>query len=323
MFRGTLRTLPGEIVRANEAAMSRPLVSVVMPTFERRALLAAAIDSVRAQTLDDFELLVVDDASTDGTEALLAERARADPRVRVFRATVNRGCNAARTLALGEARGRYLAFLDDDDLYLPERLERAVARLEAESSLDVAFCRFSYIDAAGEPQPWGAQFLAVGEDATPGAQVFPLLYCDWGWIPTCTLTLRADRLAGVAFGAARRRDSDAVFNVQLAAAGATFAQLPESLALVRRDRAYSFLSADRAALLADRRESLVLLRQWLGQRGDGRFEHLHARAWSNHLLREAEFLGGARGAARALRALLRWPGNPAAWAYFQRRISRR
>ena len=100
--------------------MSRPLVSVV--TYNRQALLEFSVESVLAQTLGDFELLIVDDSSTDGTAEMLAGKAGSDRRIRVMRAAVNGGCDAARNLAIRQARGRCVAFLDDDD-FLPQRLE--------------------------------------------------------------------------------------------------------------------------------------------------------------------------------------------------------
>jgi len=300
--------------------MTTPLFTVVMPTYNRRALLEASIDSVLSQTLDDFELLIVDDASTDGTGEVLATRARADRRIRVTRMPVNGGCGAARNVAMSQARGRYLAFLDDDDLFLPERLERTGARLEAEPGLGVVFSRFGLIDVRGNALPWNPAFLPIGESATPGERVFPMLYCDWGWIPTCTLTVRAEQLAGMAFLEFRRRDSDAVFNAQLAALGASFAQLGSTLALVRRDRSHASMSLDRKALLADRRASLLFLRSWLGKQGTTRFDRMHARAWSNQLIKEAQFTGGLLGVGKLILATAHWPGNPRAWQLAWRRI---
>ena len=299
--------------------MTRPLVSIAMPTYNRRALLEAAVDSVRAQTLDDFELLIVDDASSDGTAEMLAATARADRRVRALRVAVNAGCDAARNLAMREARGRYLAFLDDDDLFLPERLERAVARFESHNELGVVFSRFGLIDAGGRPLPWSPDFLPIGESPVAGERVFPMLYCDWGWIPTCTLTVRAERIAGLAFPEFRRCDNDAVFNAQLAATGASFAQVGDTLALVRRDARYASMSRDRQALLADRRASLMFLRRWLAERGITAFDRLHGRAWSNHLIKEAELLGGTQGLGRLVLAIAHWPGNPRAARYIWRR----
>lgn len=216
--------------------MTRPLVSIAMPTYNRRAFLEAAVDSVRAQTLEDFEPLIVDDASIDGTAEMLAATARAGRRVRGLRVAANAGCDAARNLAMREARGRYLAFLDDDDLFLPERFERTVARFEADPELGVVFSRFRLIDADGQPLPWSPEFLPISESPVAGERVFPMLYCDWGWTPTCTLTVRAERLAGLAFPEFRRCDNDAVFNAQLAADGASFAPVGDTISRMRGHR---------------------------------------------------------------------------------------
>ena len=132
--------------------------------------------------------------------------------------------------------------------------------------------------------------------------------------------MRAEQLLGLAFPEFRRCDNDAVFNAQLAASGAAFAQLGRTLALVRRDPSHASMSLDRKALLADRRASLVFLRRWLGEAGITRFDRLHARAWSNQLIKEAEFLGGLRGVGRLILATGHWPGNPRALRYVWRGI---
>jgi glycosyltransferase involved in cell wall biosynthesis len=107
-----------------------PLVSVVVPCFNAQRWLGAALDSLQRQTHRELEVLAVDDASTDGTAALLAERARRDPRLRVFRLERNRGPSAAANRALDEARGAFIARLDADDEALPQRLEAQLAFLQ-------------------------------------------------------------------------------------------------------------------------------------------------------------------------------------------------
>jgi glycosyltransferase involved in cell wall biosynthesis len=102
-----------------------PVVSVIIPTYNRAALVREAVASVKAQTYRDFEIVVVDDASTDATfEALAAWRD-----VRVLRQARRRGVAAARNLGAAAARGHWLAFLDSDDLWLPEKLARQMAYL--------------------------------------------------------------------------------------------------------------------------------------------------------------------------------------------------
>jgi glycosyltransferase involved in cell wall biosynthesis len=291
-----------------------------MPTFNRQAMLELAVESVRAQTLDDFELLVIDDASTDGTAEVLARKAHLDRRIRPMRVGINGGCNAARNMGIRQARGRYLAFLDDDDMFLPERLEQTVTRLEETPELEVIFSRFGFIDAQGRASPSRYRFLPIGETPTPGKLVFPMLYCDWGWIPTSTLTVRAERLADLRYPESRKSDNDAVFHAQLAASGASFGQLACTLALVRRDPSYASMSRNRKALLSDRRASLVFLSNWLLQEKITSFNDLHRRAWSNQLINEAEFKGGMSGLCLLICAIGYWPSNPLVLPYLRRRV---
>ncbi|MCU0722688.1 MAG: glycosyltransferase [Planctomycetes bacterium] len=99
-------------------------MSVVVPTFERRGFVVEAVRSVLAQTWRDLEAVVVDDGSTDGTAEAVA--AIGDPRVRVVRKE-HSGIAATRNRGIAEARGGFLAFLDSDDLWVPEKLEKQMA----------------------------------------------------------------------------------------------------------------------------------------------------------------------------------------------------
>ena len=109
-----------------------PLVSVIIPTYNRAALVQDAVASVLAQTYRDFELLVVDDGSTDGTlEALAAGGGE----IQVLRSPRRQGVSAARNLGITAARGEWLAFLDSDDLWLPEKLARQMAFMAAHPQL--------------------------------------------------------------------------------------------------------------------------------------------------------------------------------------------
>lgn len=105
-----------------------PLFSVVVPTHDRARLLARAVASVLAQTSENFELLIVDDASSDDTAAVA--RSFDDPRVRYLRQEENRGVAAARNAGIAAAAGEWVAFLDDDDEYLPRFLEASAEALE-------------------------------------------------------------------------------------------------------------------------------------------------------------------------------------------------
>lgn len=123
-----------------------PETSVIIPTWNRRALIARAIDSVLAQTREIGEIIVVDDGSTDGTAGFLADRY--GERVICVRQD-NAGVSAARNRGLALARGRYLALLDSDDEWLPEKNERQVAFLDAHPGIGMVLCNVFRVDAAG------------------------------------------------------------------------------------------------------------------------------------------------------------------------------
>lgn len=118
-----------------------PLVSVVIPSYNRATLLPRAITSVLTQTFSDLECIVVDDGSTDQTEQVVAEFQ--DPRLRVIRLPDNGGGGRARNTGIQVAHGELVAFLDSDDEWLPRKLERQVARLRecGDPMATVAYCR--------------------------------------------------------------------------------------------------------------------------------------------------------------------------------------
>jgi glycosyltransferase involved in cell wall biosynthesis len=111
-----------------------PLVSVVITTFNRSALVGRAIESVLRQTLDDLELIVVDDCSTDDTMDVVSRID--DPRLSLVRHEVNLGLAEARNSGIRRARGRFVSFLDDDDAWLPEKLAVQIAELDGAEDPD-------------------------------------------------------------------------------------------------------------------------------------------------------------------------------------------
>ncbi len=126
-----------------------PRLSVVLPVYNAVRTVRRAVESVLRQTMDDLELIVVDDGSTDGS--LEAVRAVADERVRVVERP-HAGVAAAANAGTAEARAAFVARMDADDVSHPERFERQVALLE-EKGLDAVGCRVRIIDETGEPVP--------------------------------------------------------------------------------------------------------------------------------------------------------------------------
>lgn len=130
----------GEGNPVSEAAHA-PLVSVVMPAFNAEATIAAAMRSVLGQSFGDLELLVVDDCSRDATLDVVGRIASTDGRVRILERSVNAGVAAARNAGMQAARGRYMAFLDSDDRWLPSKLQ---VQLDAMRSTGAGVCYAAY-----------------------------------------------------------------------------------------------------------------------------------------------------------------------------------
>ncbi len=116
--------------------MTVPLFSVIVPTYARPDFLSAALQSLLAQTVEDFECIVVDDAGPELAEV------PDDSRIRLVRRSSNGGPAAARNTGLRLARGRYVVFLDDDDLYTPERLATALDALQQQTPVSVCWIRY-------------------------------------------------------------------------------------------------------------------------------------------------------------------------------------
>lgn len=123
-----------------------PRISIVMPCYNCATHLPASIGSVMAQTFADWELIVVDDGSSDASAAIVA--AIDDPRIHLIR-QANAGVSAARNRALDEAGGEYIAFLDADDTWVPTFLEKMAAALDAEAHAVLVYCGWQNLGLPG------------------------------------------------------------------------------------------------------------------------------------------------------------------------------
>ncbi len=125
-----------------------PLVSIVTPVFNSANFLPETLNSIRTQTFEDFEHLVVDDGSTDESVSILERYASQDVRIRIIRLKGNNGPAKARNAAIESARGRYIAFVDSDDLWLPQKLELQLAFM-AEKQAPVSFTSYLKMTEGG------------------------------------------------------------------------------------------------------------------------------------------------------------------------------
>lgn len=125
------------------------LVSVIMPAYNCADWIGRSIDSIIAQTYSNWELIVVDDCSTDGTLAVLNKYLQADKRIRSYKLSQNSGAAIARNTAVDHANGVYLAFLDSDDIWKPEKLHKQI-RFMSDNCYDFTCTDYGKIDENDE-----------------------------------------------------------------------------------------------------------------------------------------------------------------------------
>ena len=121
-------------------------VTIALSVYNVAEYVRASLDSIRAQTFKDFELLCIDDASTDSTWAILEEYAAKDNRIRLFRQEKNQGLSVSRNLAIKEAKGEYLLMLDGDDLFAPNMVEKAYTTAKEKDADMVMWDYVSFYD---------------------------------------------------------------------------------------------------------------------------------------------------------------------------------
>ena len=125
------------------------LISIIMPAYNTQSTISDSINSVLAQTYTNWELIVVNDCSTDETASIIKNFAAADGRIHMHTNKRNIGCAATRNAAISKARGQWLAFLDSDDLWLPDKLEKQLQFSEETKAL-ITYTATSYINKHGK-----------------------------------------------------------------------------------------------------------------------------------------------------------------------------
>ena len=127
-----------------------PLISVIMPAYNAEKTISAAIESVLSQTLSDFELIVIDDCSKDNTYQEVSKIRETDERIKLIRNLQNLGVSATRNIGVEIACGEIIAFLDSDDLWKQDKLEKQVKIFESDMDAALSFTASSFIDENGE-----------------------------------------------------------------------------------------------------------------------------------------------------------------------------
>jgi glycosyltransferase involved in cell wall biosynthesis len=254
---------------------ANPLVSIVLPTFNRRLLLGRAIDSIRAQTYGDWELIVVDDGSTDGSLESLPD----DPRIRTVPLAHTANLARIRNEGLNAARGEIVGFIDSDDRWQPEKLALQVSRMQGRPETDWCFCFYHLVNEVRTVLP-----LRAGHPTTSAeGNVFAAVLDGSAGISMATIVVRRDMALRVRFDERVPFGEDFDFLIRLSRCGTagcvpvplvdvlhhadrtTRTRYDQSLHLAAAFRRYRLLASDASVRDVCRRESLRFTRQYLSQ----------------------------------------------------------
>lgn len=257
--------------------MDYPLVSVIMPTFNREVLLVEAVDSVLRQSYPHWELVIVDDGSVDNTAAIIKERYGNDSRIKYLHQP-NQGQSVARNNGVEFSSGEYVAFLDSDNLWEEHRLREGVNVLTHNSEIGLCYADVIYIDAKGD------EIHRVNMPRHSGF-VFPKLIVD-NFVSMNTVMVRRSVLpSSRPFNQANRLDEDYELWLDMSVKNQYF-YIPQYLA---RYRIEGERISNNFMIRLDANEATV--KKTIAKYGLSVAEANIRKGLSNHYLRRASIIG--------------------------------
>jgi len=287
-----------------------PKLSVIIATYNRADILKSAVDSILNQSFQDFELILIDDASEDDTQKVLDELREKDKRIRFFSNDKNLGNGPTRNIGLNASRGEYIAMLGDDDISLPNRLEVQQKYLNDHPDVNLVFS--TYFKADNNLSILGVEPKNIinGEFPDKPPQIFRQLYLDRCDIVDSSCMFRRKILKHVGGYGTTSTGTDRTFFLKIAAKGYQIKAIQEPLIIVRSSSNYhQHLQANRSMVYENRVKVVRATKAWLKDNSITEFDHLHAKALSNALTRQARSIGGIKGFFLCSKALLIQPGN--------------
>lgn len=230
-----------------------PMVSVVSPFYNRMEFLGPLVATLEAQTCKDFELVIADDGSTDQLSAAAASVTASFP-VQYIRLAENRGAAAARNVAIAAARGRYIAFLDSDDAWRPNKLQAQLAHLENSQNSQLVSLTRQFVRGQGRA------YVTPGTLMTSQDRVGEYLFLKDGIIQSSMMFMSAALAKATLFDEQSKRHDDWSFALRLQERGARFEMLADPLTIYNdepgRARRSPPYSASRLEWLQKRRVQL-------------------------------------------------------------------
>ena len=301
-----------------------PRISVLLPVCNGLETLERAVESIRRQSVSDWELILLDDGSTDGSFELCRELAADDDRLRAERHEENRGLGATMGSLVRLARGSYFAVQEQDDISAPRRLEIEARVLDEQAQVGLVSGVAEWVDARGERLRLFPDVLARGgQYPRRRADMVRYLMVEQCKIVNAGCMFRREVLGEhVFFDAAARMSVDWQFFLRLAHQHVVYG-LGEVVVQVERDSGRTSLTARKELQFAEARRCLAkVLEDFEDDPASPIDRRLYRNAMATQLLLEARYYGGLRGVSKHLGALCHQPGRVDIWRSFAELLGR-
>ena len=219
----------------------KPLISVIIPTYNRAEIINIPLQSVFNQSYKNLEIIIVDDRSTDNTETVINNIN--DPRIRYIRHSVNQGGAAARNTGIDTATGKYIAFLDSDDAWVSDKLELQLAQIQKypnpERVVSYTQVFFSHSGITENTyHTFDKKFFLPKRGKEPNETVSDYLFCNKGKTLTSTLMMHHSLAINTRFRDSLRKHQDWDFCLRLEARGAIFSFIEQPLTIWNGDSSF-------------------------------------------------------------------------------------
>ncbi len=302
-----------------------PEVSVVLPVFNGERFVSDAIQSIRQQTLEDWELLILDDGSTDSSLSVCRALAALDPRVKVFSNPANLGLARTMNALVSLVNGRYVAVQEQDDVSLPHRLSAEVSVLESMPEVGIVSGIAAWIDDKGRVFNHFPGILTHGgQYPQDRRRMVEYLYVEQCKVVNAGAMFRRSVLDEFAppFDEGARMSIDWQFFIHVAHRHRILG-LPDVVVKMHRGSAHESLTGNKELQFREARRCIgVILRRYARQRESPISPILFRRAMATQLVLEGRYYGGIDGALRLGQAVLYDPTNRLAWRSLMRSVRR-
>ncbi len=293
-----------------------PVVSVVLPVFNGVTYLEQAVRSILAQTFQQWELLIVDDGSSDDSFGLCQTLATEDNRIQVFRNDTNKGLSRTMNRLVALARGRYIAIQEQDDVSHIDRLAREVEILDARPEVGLVSGIAEWIDDDGSVMARFPGLLCKGgQYPEDHSHLIRYLYVEQMKVVNAACMFRRGivQTLGIPFDEEARLAADWQFALRLAHSH-LIVGIPSVLVRMRRGERHASSTKKKELLYSESRRCIrVIFRDFRRDRGSPISYWLYRKAMAAELNREGRYYCGVRGTGKLIRALVYNPLNGSIW----------